>query len=94
MQATLAVALMRLNRTADAHAMFERLFKENGDAAAYQYAEIYAQWGDKEKALTWLEKAYAVKDGGLVDMQVDFMVDPIRDEPRFHAVLGKMNFPP
>jgi TolB-like protein len=94
MQATLAVALMRLNRIADAHAMFDRLFKENGDAAAYQYAEIYAQWGEKEKALTWLEKAYAVKDGGLVDMQVDFMVDPIRDEPRFHTVLHKMNFPP
>jgi tetratricopeptide (TPR) repeat protein len=94
LQEALAVALMRLNRPKDAQAMFDRLFKENGDAAAYQYAAIYAQWGDKDKALAWLEKAYAVKDGGLLQLKVDFMLDPIRNEPRFQAVLRKMNFPP
>jgi hypothetical protein len=29
----------------------------NGDDAAFQYAEIYAQWGGHAKALEWLETA-------------------------------------
>ena len=94
LQANLAIALMQLNRPNDAHSVFDRIFKENGDAAAYQYAEIYAQWGEKDKALTWLEKAYEVKDGGLLQIKVDFMLEPIRNEPRFQTVLRKMNFPP
>jgi len=49
----------------EAKAMLDQLVKENGDAAAYQYAGIYAQWGDMKTALKWIERAYEVKDPGL-----------------------------
>ena len=36
-----------------------------GDAMAYQYATIYAQWGNRAKALEWLETAHRLRDPGL-----------------------------
>lgn len=38
------------------------LGQEGGGAAAYQYAEIYAQWGDRKVALDWLEKAMRLRE--------------------------------
>jgi TolB-like protein/Tfp pilus assembly protein PilF len=92
-QAALAVLFNKLNRQSEAQAVLDQLVKENGDAAAYQYAGIYAQWGDTKAALKWLEKAYEVKDPGLAYMKADIMLDPIRREPRFQAVVRKLNFP-
>jgi hypothetical protein len=60
---------------------------------AYQYTEVYAQWGNKDKALTWLDTAYRIRDPGLLQLKVDVLMDPIRAEPRFQAVLAKMKFP-
>jgi len=56
-------------------------------------ARLYAYAGDKEMALTFLEKAFDDKDSGLVHLQVDPDWDTLREEPRFRDVLRKMNFP-
>ena len=71
-------------------AKFKRLFAEN---SSYQYAGIYAQLGDRESALAALEQALAIRDGGLASIKIDPLLDPIRQEPRFNAVVAKMNFP-
>jgi TolB-like protein len=92
-QAALAVLFKKLNRQSEAQAMLDQLVKENGDAAAYQYAGIYAQWGDMRTALKWIERAYEVKDPGVAFMKADPMLEPIRREPRFQAVVRKLNFP-
>jgi serine/threonine-protein kinase len=70
-----------------------RLRQLYGDAASTQLGEIYAQLGDHEAALAALERAYEVKDAGLTTMLVDPWLDPIRNEPRFEAIVRKMNFP-
>jgi hypothetical protein len=54
---------------------------------------IYALWGDMKTALKWIERAYEVKDPGLAFMKADPMLEPIRREPRFQAVVRKLNFP-
>ena len=64
-----------------------------GDDAAYQYAEVYAQWGDATKALEWLEMAMRLRDAGLVDLKSDPLLDPIRQEPRFQAIERELKFP-
>jgi TolB-like protein len=92
-QAALAVLLNKLHRQSEAQSMLDQLMKENGDAAAYQYAGIYAQWGDKKAALKWIEKAYEIKDPGIAFTKADIMLEPIRREPRFQAVVRKLNFP-
>jgi serine/threonine-protein kinase len=71
-------------------ARFQKLF---GESCSYQYAGIYAQLGDRDRALSALEHAYAIRDGGLISIKIDPRLDPLRGEPRFTAVVRKMNFP-
>ena len=62
-------------------------------AAALQYAEVFAQWGDKSQALQWFERAHELRDPGLIAIKVDPLLDPIRQEPRFQSILHSLNFP-
>jgi hypothetical protein len=68
--------------------------QDGGDAAAYQYAQIYTQWGERNTALEWLEKAMRLHDPGMLHLKVDPLMDPLRKEPRFQSVLRDMQFPP
>ena len=43
----LAVVYHKLNRQSDAEASLAAVMADRGDDAAFQYAEIYAQWGPK-----------------------------------------------
>jgi hypothetical protein len=83
----------RLGRHADVAALVAKIMQEGGDAAAYQFAEIYAQRGDRKAALDWLEKAMRLRDPGLVSTKVDPLMDPLRKEPRFQAVMRELQFP-
>jgi len=58
------------------------------------FAEFYAQLGEKDQAFEWLEKAYQERDGGLVFLNVDREYDPLRDDPRFQDLLLRMNLEP
>jgi len=64
-----------------------------GDAASTQIGEIYAQLGEREAALAALERAFEIKDAGLTSMLVDPWLDPVRHDPRFEAIVRKMDFP-
>jgi TolB-like protein/tetratricopeptide (TPR) repeat protein len=88
-----AMVYGRLGRRADAVAVLDKLRQENGDAAAYQFAQIFSQLGDRVAALDWLEKAMRLHDPGLVYTKVDPLMDPLRGEPRFQAVLQGLKFP-
>jgi len=89
----LAVVYDKLGRQADASAELARIKAYWGDAAPYQYAEIYAQWGDHSKALAWLETAMRSRDAGLVYLKTDPLLDPLRNEPRFQAIERALKFP-
>jgi hypothetical protein len=54
---------------------------------------IFAQWGDVPRALDALERAVALRDGGLGYTKVDPLVDPLRKERRFKTVLAGLKFP-
>src|SRR5262249_54781929 len=56
-QLCLAVVYDRLGRHPDAEAVLAKMKAALGDAVAYQYAEIYAQWGSRTSALDWLATA-------------------------------------
>lgn len=64
-----------------------------GDAASFQYGQIYAQLGDKDRAIAALEHAWAIRDGGLIHIRIDPMLDPLRGDPRFEAIIKRMNYP-
>jgi hypothetical protein len=54
---------------------------------------IYAQRGDRDKALEWLETAVRMRDPGLVFLKTDPLMDPLRNEPRFQAAERALKFP-
>jgi len=89
----LAVANEKLGRHADAQAALGKLKQLQGDSAAYQYATIYAQWGETSRALEWLETALRVRDPGVTLAKNDPFLDPLRKEPRFEAVERALRFP-
>jgi len=60
----------------------------------YSTGVIYIALGEKDQALEWLEKAYQERAAGIVILKVDPMLDPLRSDPRFQALLRRMNFPP
>jgi len=82
----LAITYDKLGRHADAEAVVVRMQATYGDAASYQYATIYAQWGDASKSLEWLGTALRVRDPGLNYVKTDPLLDPLRKEPRFQAI--------
>ena len=92
-QQCLALAYQKLGRRADAEAALSKLKAALGDAAAYQYATIYAQWGDRTQALDSLETAWRQRDPGLDNLKTDPLLDPLRHEPRFQAIERELNFP-
>jgi tetratricopeptide (TPR) repeat protein len=93
-QQCLAVTYDKLGRHADAETVLAKLKTvAQGDAAAYQYATIYAQWGNAPKALEWLDTAMQLRDAGLVYVKTDPLLDPLRKEPRFQAIERELKFP-
>ncbi|WP_242158586.1 FlgO family outer membrane protein [Aestuariivivens sediminis] len=58
----------------------------------YMIATIYMGLGDVENTLTWLEKDYEVGGQGLFfwGLAQDIKFRPIKDEPRFQALLDKV----
>jgi TolB-like protein len=92
-QECLAVIYDKLKKHADAEAELAKMKAALGDAAAYQYATIYAQWGNRAKALEWLETALRLRDPGLENLKTDPLLDPVRQEPRFKAVMRELKFP-
>jgi len=92
-QQCLAVVYAKLGRHDDAQAELAKLHAALGDAAAYQYATIYAQWGNRPKALEWLETAWRLRDPGWQELKTDPLMDPLRQEPRFLAILRELKFP-
>ena len=53
-------------------------------------ALIYIGLGEKDQAFAWLDKAYAERCDFLVYLPTDPMADPLRSDPRFLALLGRL----
>jgi len=92
-QQCLAVVYDKLGRHADAEAQFAKYRATESDGGAYQYATIYAQWGNTPKALEWLDTAMRLRDPGLEFLKTDPLMDPLRREPRFQAIERALRFP-
>ncbi|MEI6223932.1 MAG: hypothetical protein WCS72_04210 [Deltaproteobacteria bacterium] len=95
-----ALALHGLGQEQESVRELGRLSGGYADTEAYQIAEVHAGRGEKEQAFEWLERAWRQRDGGLVGVLP--WVSPVkwnpafrglRGDPRFTALLGKLNLP-
>ena len=75
-----------------------KLIDELNEIARHRYVapalfvNAYLGLGDKETALTWMERGIEEHDQWFL-LKVDPTLDPLRPEPRFQAALRHMNFP-
>jgi len=67
--------------------------RKTGYASAYQIALLYADLGDKNKAFRWLNTAYQERDTYLYGLRTDFLLDPLRSDPRFAELVRKVGLP-
>ena len=88
-----AVIYHRLGRHDAGAAALARVVHLGGDSAAYQYVQIHTQWGEHPAALEWLERARRLGDPGLIYLKTDPLIDPLRNEPRFQAIMRELKFP-
>jgi tetratricopeptide (TPR) repeat protein len=90
----LALVYHALGRQTDAEHELDQYKKIVGDARPYRMAQIYAQWGDAPAALQSLLRAEQALDIYFYMVKVDPLLDPIRNEPQFKALLARLKFPP
>ena len=83
----------RTGDRAGAAAILAAMRKYAGDSAHYQYAEMLAHMGDRDGAIAELEAALKVRDPGLSFIPTDHNFDSIRRDPRFAAIVRRLNFP-
>lgn len=55
---------------------------------------IYVALGDRDRAFTWLEKGREQHSEVVLDLKADPAFEPLRSDPRFQALLSRMNLPP
>jgi serine/threonine protein kinase/tetratricopeptide (TPR) repeat protein len=67
--------------------------RKTGYASAYQIAILYADLGDKNNAFRWLDTAYQERDAYLYGLRTDFLLDPLRSDPRFAELVRKVGLP-
>ena len=57
------------------------------------FARVHSGLGEVERALDWLEKGCEQRELPMAMLKVHPVYDPLRDEPRFRAVVERMRFP-
>ena len=89
----LAMIYYALHRTKAADAALKRLTAKNANDAPYDIADVYAFRNQKNQAFKWLDRAYAQKDDSLWVIKSDPLLKDLEGDPRYKALLRKMNLP-
>lgn len=79
--------------TAKAKELLEHLKQLSTEryVSAYEIAEVYVGLGENDLAFYWLQKAFDERSRALIFLKVEPRLDSIRSDPRFNALLKKMN---
>ncbi len=82
----------RRDKAEEMIARYRELAKTEWVAAA-RIASIYGALGEKDKAFAELEKALEARDWEMHRLNVELYMRPLRDDPRFKAILKRLNLP-
>jgi len=67
--------------------------RKAGYASSYEIASLYADLGDHDQAFAWLNTAYKDRDSRMLRLKTDFLLNSLRSDPRFTALVRKMGLP-
>lgn len=89
----LSTILHRLGRTIEAAAAHKALLQlDIEDEASVQQAGIFAQQGETNLAIKWLNRAFELGDPGLTQINIDPFLDSLRGDRHFEDLLTKVGF--
>jgi len=91
-KATLGWLLARSGRRAEAEQLLRELELSRGEGyvSPVAFAILHIGLGNLQEALDWSERAYDERRGWLAYVNVNPIFDPLRNEPRFAALVRKM----
>jgi len=87
-----AIAYYALGRKQDSDAALTELIAKYPQGT-YRIAEVYALRNQSDEAFEWLDRAYGQRNAGLTLTKVDPLLKSLRHDPRYAALLKKLNFP-
>ena len=90
--AALAVAKIRAGNSLEAREILDEIIslKASRFVPPEEIARVYAQLGDFDAAIQWLERAYDARSRGLIFLNANSSWDPIRHDVRFQDIQQKM----
>jgi TolB-like protein/tetratricopeptide (TPR) repeat protein len=88
-----AMAEHTLGHAPESQQALEELIAKFARSAPYEVADVYAWRGETQKSFEWLEKSHELRADDLVDLKHDPLLLSLRGDPRFKALLRKMNLP-
>jgi hypothetical protein len=86
-----AIAYHALGREKESDAALSELIAKYEEPA--MVADVYAYRNQPDKAFEWLDRAYAQRDDGLIYTKVEPLLKSLHSDPRFAALLKKLNLP-
>jgi hypothetical protein len=94
-EAELGYALAVAGRRAEARAVLDglRQLSSSRYVSPYSVALVYAGLGDRDQALAWLDRAYDERSDYMVYLSLEPMLDSLRSDPRFDALVRRVGVP-
>lgn len=87
------IANFTLGRNSDSDAALTQLTQRFSADMSYQLAEAHAWRGEIDPAFDFLDRAYEVRDGGLVEMLTNPLLVKLHDDPRWSRMLQRLGLP-
>ncbi|MFL5261440.1 MAG: protein kinase domain-containing protein [Myxococcales bacterium] len=82
-----------LGHVREARVALDTLITRFGRELPYRVAELHAWRGEQDEAFAWLDRALAIRDFPLCDIRDDPLLRGLRRDPRYAALLARMNLP-
>ena len=91
--ANLSRTLVKAGRPEEAHAILDQLLLRSKSrfVPPYHIAMVYNSLGDKERALDWLERAYAIRDPKMTFLKTPNWKN-LENDPRFKDIRRRVGF--
>jgi len=88
-----ALAFGELGDAGGAERALEALTARHDGGSPYQIAEVHAWQGRSDLAFVWLQRAHDHNDPGLGWIKIDRLLHRLRGDPRYLAMLSRLNLP-
>jgi TolB-like protein/DNA-binding winged helix-turn-helix (wHTH) protein len=88
-----AITYHALGREKESDAALQEFIAKYEPTDPYLIALVYAFRNQHNEAFAWLDRAYTTRNDGLVFTKVEPLLKSLHNDPRFSALLKKLNLP-